>query len=231
MLLMPANEPGATLSDRAYQRLKNDIITGLWTPGMRLAVKTLTEHYEIGASPIREALARLVGEGLVLAFGQRGFRVPPIDLEDLWDVTNTRVLIENQALRQSIEHGGDEWEAGVVAAYHQLEKIEDAPGKDFAKWERRNQVFHEALVAACPSRWLQRMRGILHDQHRRYRFLSSHYAPGRDVAAEHRALRDAALAGDVGTATDVLRVHIERTAHAVEHLLAESADSLEGAAS
>lgn len=228
---MPKNETAATLSDRAYQRLKQDIIVGHWTPGMRLAVKPLTEHYEIGASPIREALARLVGEGLVLAFGQRGFRVPPIDLEDLWDVTNTRVLIENEALRKSIEYGGDEWESRVVAAYHQLEKMEDAPSKDFAEWERRNQGFHEALVSACPSRWLQRMREILHDQHRRYRFLSSRYAPSRDVAAEHRALRDAALAGDVRTATDVLRVHIERTAHAVEHLLNEGGTDLQEAAS
>ncbi|MES1942588.1 GntR family transcriptional regulator [Salinisphaera sp. PC39] len=224
-------EAASTLSDRAYEWLKRDIIRGACPPSGRLAVKQLSDHYGIGASPIREALARLAGEGLVVALGQRGFRVPPINLEDLWDVTDTRVLIECQALKQSIEHGGDDWEADVVAAYHQLEKIEGAPTGDFAKWERRNQAFHEALVAACPSRWLQRMRDILHDQHRRYRFLSSRYAPGRDIAAEHRALRDAALAGDVGTATDVLRVHIERTAHAVEGLLTEGADSLEEATS
>ncbi|WP_440995075.1 GntR family transcriptional regulator [Arhodomonas sp. SL1] len=154
-------ETAATLSDRAYHQLKRDIITGLWTPGMRLAVKPLTEHYGIGASPIREALARLVGEGLVIAFGQRGFRVPPIDLDDLWDVTNTRVLIENEALRQSIEHGDDAWESEVVAAYHQLEKLEHEPATAFAEWERRNLRFHEALVAACPSRWLPEFHSSL----------------------------------------------------------------------
>lgn len=228
---MPRQEAATTLSDRAYEWLKRDIILGVWRPGTRLAVKQLSEHYEIGASPIREALARLVGEGLVRVFGQRGFRVPPIDLEDLWDVTNTRVLIENEALRQSIEHGGDVWESEVVAAYHQLEKLENDPDRDFSEWERRNQRFHEALVAACPSAWLQRMRKILHDQHRRYRFLSIRFAPSRDVAAEHRALRDAALAGDVRSATEVLRVHIERTAHTVERVLASGESELEEAAS
>lgn len=222
---------GSTLADRAYEWLKRDIILGVWPPGTRLTVRPLSEHYAIGASPIREALARLVGEGLVLVFGQRGFRVPPITLEDLWDVTNTRVLVENEALRQSIEHGGDEWEAEVVGTYHRLAKVESDPGRRFDDWERCNRGFHEALVSGCPSRWLQRLRSILHDQHRRYRFLSTRYAPGRDVAAEHRALRNAALAGDVGTATDVLRVHIERTAHNVERGLADGEPTPDEAAS
>lgn len=226
---MPDQDLPTTLSDQAYDRLKRDIIRGTLPPGTRLAVKQLSDRYEIGASPIREALARLVGEGLVLVFGQRGFRVPPIDLIDLWDVTNTRVLIENEALRLSIEQGDDDWEAEVVAAYHQLEKMEHTPDRDFAEWERRNQQFHEALVSACPSRWLKRMREILHDQHRRYRYLSKRFAPGRDVAAEHRALRDAALAGDVHTATDVLRIHIERTAHNVERVLAQGEPPVEDA--
>ncbi|WP_440995073.1 hypothetical protein [Arhodomonas sp. SL1] len=73
------------------------------------------------------------------------------------------------------------------------------------------------------------MREILHDQHRRYRFLSTRYAPSRDIPAEHRALRDAALAGDTGTAMSVLRVHIERTAHNVERVLAAGEAALEEA--
>lgn len=227
---MPNNDT-VTLSESAYDRLKKDIIRGNLSPGTRLAVKQLSDSYEIGASPIREALARLVGEGLVLAIGQRGFRVPPIDLADLWDVTNTRVLIECQALRQSIEAGDDAWESAVVATYHQLEKMENNPDHDFAEWERRNQAFHEALVAASPSRWLQRMRSILHDQHRRYRFLSTRFEPGRNVANEHRALRDAALAHDADAAAEVLRSHIERTAHNVEQVLASGDSELREAAS
>lgn len=209
----------ATNSDRVYEWLKRDIIRGVWPPDSRLAVKEISEHYGIGASPIREALARLVGEDLVRVLGNRGFRVPPINLEDLWDVTNTRVLIETEALRQSIAHGDESWEADVVAAHYRLEKFDNQAAADFSAWEQRNQHFHEVLVAACPSRWLRRMRVILYEQHRRYRFLSTQYAPNRDIASEHHALRTAALAGDIDTAMSVLRVHIERTAHAVETVL------------
>lgn len=220
--VQPLSDSAATLSDRAYEQLKHDIVRGELAPGTRLAVRQLSQSYDIGASPIREALHRLVGEGLVLAIGQRGFRVPPIDVEDLWDVTRTRVLVETQALRESIERGDDAWEAGVVAAYHQLEKSEQAARRDFTEWERRNQAFHEALVAASDSRWLKRLRDILHDQHRRYRYLSQQYTGGADAAAEeHRALREAALQRDAEAACRVMRDHIEHTARNVEPILTE----------
>lgn len=216
---MAQEQANATHSDRAYEWLKRDIILGVWPPDSRLAVKQISNHYEIGASPIREALARLAGEDLVRALGNRGFRVPPINLEDLWDVTNTRVLIETEALRESIAHGDENWEADVVAAHYRLEKLDTQAAADFSEWEQRNQRFHAVLVAACPSRWLHRMRVILYEQHRRYRFLSTQYAPNRNIAREHRALRMAALAGDADTAASVLQGHIERTAHAVERVL------------
>lgn len=219
---MASYESTATLADQAYEQLKGDIIRGVWPPGMRLAVKQISDHYAIGASPVREALARLAGEGLVLAIGQRGFRVPPMDREDLWDATRTRVLIETEALRQSIQHGDDAWESDVVSSYHRLSKLEASGIQDFAEWERRNQHFHETLVAACPSRWVQRLRETLYDQHRRYRFLSIRHAPSRDVASEHQALRDAVLARDISIAEDALRLHIERTALHVEDTLEAS---------
>ncbi|WP_226801758.1 GntR family transcriptional regulator [Alkalilimnicola sp. S0819] len=210
-----------TLSDQAYRRLKNDIVHGRLAPGTRLAVRQLSDSYEIGASPIREALHRLVGEGLVVAIGQRGFRVPPISLEDLHDVTRTRAMIEAEALRQSLRKGDDAWEANVVASFHQLSKLEREgdPSADFGEWEKRNQAFHQALVAGCDSRWMQRLRGILHDQHRRYRYLSIHNSSHRHVAEEHEALRDAAINRDEERATEVLMAHIGRTESTVVEIL------------
>lgn len=218
----PDTEDSAgTLSGRAYEQIKEDVLHGRLAPGTRLAVSLLSDSYNIGASPIREALHRLVGEGLVVAIGQRGFRVPPISVKDLRDVTRNRAMIETEALRQSIRHGDDAWEAAVVAAFHRLSKLEQCAGpiSDFQEWERRNQAFHHSLVAGCDSRWLQRLRGILHDQHRRYRYLSVHYGSHRHVAEEHAALRDAVLCRDEEAAARILAVHIERTAATVEEIL------------
>lgn len=211
----------STLSNQAYERLKKDIVHGRLAPNTRLAVRRLSDNYDIGASPIREALHRLVGEGMVVAIGQRGFRAAPIALTDLQDLTQTRTMLETEALRQSIRNGGDAWEADVVATYYQLSKLEGGPGpiSDFLEWERRNQAFHRALVAACDSRWLQRFLGILHDQHRRYRYLSIQSDTKRDVANEHAALRDAVLDRDEEMAVQILTSHIKRTADTLEGTL------------
>lgn len=221
------DESAATLSGRAYGQLKEDIVHGRLAPATRLAVSLLCESYGIGASPIREALHRLAGEGLVLAVGQRGFRVPPISLADLRDVTRTRTMIETEALRQSMRQGDDAWEAGVVAAFHQLSKLEQGAGPiaDFQEWERRNEGFHHALVAGCDSRWLQRLRGIIYDQHRRYRYLSVQSNAHRHVAEEHAALRDAVLRRDEDAAARILAAHIGRTAAVVEEMLRRQEDA------
>lgn len=221
---------GGTLSDRAYERLKHEILQGDLAPGARLGVRQLSDGYEIGVIPIREALQRLAGEGLVTAVGQRGFRVPLISLTDLLDVTRTRAMIESEAMRLSMRNGDDAWEANVVAAYHQLCKIEQAQGPvlDFPEWDRRNLAFHEALIAACQSSWLHRLRRTLHDQHRRYRYLSVHYSLDRRLVDEHTALYEAVLSRDEDAAAEILTSHIGHTATAVAKILQSQGENAGG---
>src|SRR5690606_21175480 len=102
-------------------------------------------------------LSRLVSDGLVTLEGQRGFRVPSTSVEEAIDIEQTRCLLEVEALRQAIAHGGEDWEAGIVASYHKLRKIESAEGNIatlYVQWEQRNTEFHNALVGACPSNWI-----------------------------------------------------------------------------
>ena len=211
-----------TKSESAYSRLRADIIAGEKAPLERLAVSSLSEELQIGASPIREALNRLAADGFVTATGQQGFRVADMSQEDLIDVTNTRVLLETEALRQSIERGDDAWEASVVAAFHSLSKVEENRQQDFDEWEKRNHAFHESLVAACDSPWLHRLRKVMFDMHRRYRYLAVQVAEARDVAAEHKAIYDAALARDADAAAEATRTHILNTLNVDQTHLDES---------
>ena len=218
-----------TLVEGAYQRLRRDIIEGVHAPGEKLRVEHLKDQYEVGAGTLREALLLLVTDALVVAQGQRGFRVAPISIEDFEDITRTRILLETQALRQSIALGGDDWEAGVVAAFHRLSRAEQklgehdgyaqAAGED---WEKRNRGFHDALIAASPSRWIRHFQNILYQQSERYRRISLFRKPvPRDVHAEHQALFDATLARDAERATAILTEHILRTLESVRHMPAE----------
>ncbi|MFK8068541.1 MAG: GntR family transcriptional regulator [Gammaproteobacteria bacterium] len=206
-------EPKATtLFESVYNRLRDDIIHGKLTPDSKLRIEELREKYEISASPLREALNRLAGEGFVNVIGQRGFSVAPISLEDLHDITRMRIHLECEALSESIEKGDDTWEANILASSHRLSKAAEMRESDFLEWEKRNNEFHEALIAACTSPWLLRFRHTLYEQHKRYRVISViAHDESRDVDAEHEAIKNAALDRDVALACDMTREHIQRT--------------------
>ncbi|UCC14828.1 MAG: FCD domain-containing protein [Gammaproteobacteria bacterium] len=209
-----------TLASAAYERIKADVTNGLFEPDQRLRIEDLRKTYGTGASPLREALSRLAAEGLIVSIGQRGFRVPSVSLDDLRDITNTRILLETEALRRSIENGDDEWEIRVVASFHRLTQVETGERPEFAVWDMANRQFHEALLSACPSRWLMRFYETMFDQHRRYRSMSIQATnTPRSVHDEHERIKDAALARDVATACEETVLHIRRTAEIDEDLL------------
>src|SRR5450755_840796 len=94
-----------TLSERAASLVEQDIIAGHLAPGARLGIVDLVRRYEIGATPLREGLSRLVSRGLLVGIGQRGFRVADISREDLLDITQMRTVVEIEALRLAMLHG------------------------------------------------------------------------------------------------------------------------------
>ena len=213
-----------SLVEAAYEIIRHDILTGTLPPGAKLRFDMLRERYAVGASTLREALTRLVGEALVTSEEQRGFRVATVSLEDFADLTRTRRLIEVEALRQSILFGDDAWEGALVAAFHRLTKVEEKlvedPESQQDEFEDRNRDFHLTLIAACPSRWLKHMHGILFQQSERYRRLSlASRSESRDIHAEHRAVFDAVLARDVDLACRLEGEHIERTLTVLSRLL------------
>ncbi len=216
-----------TLVERAYLNLRNDVVSGKLAPGERLRVEHLKDHYGVGAGTLREALSLLVSDALVTSEGQRGFRVAPISLGDLEDVTNTRVMLETEALRQSIRHGDAQWEAKLVQSYELLSATEsDLAESGSALWERRNKAFHEALIAGFNSTWSKYLLSILYRHAERYRHinfrLTASHTSGRDVHQEHEAIFRAAIARQEARAALALEAHIRLT-HDIVRLQANPA--------
>lgn len=214
-------DPNATesLAQTAYLRLRRDIITGARPPGERLRIAKLKSIYGIGPTPLREALQKLAQDGLVLAHDNRGFAVADLDPEEFADLNIARTAIETEAIRLSLMQGDDAWEARVVAASYIMQK-EDAALRHAARsgaamgdtWERANTNFHTAIVSACGSVWLLRLRAQLHDLCERYRRASVYQGLGsRDLGAEHAAIAAAALARDTAQATALTMQHFART--------------------
>jgi GntR family carbon starvation induced transcriptional regulator len=162
------------------ERLREDIANGIFAPNEKLQMDNLKERYGVGYSPLREALSRLVTQGLVQVKEQCGFCVAPLSLEEFYDLYNVRIHIETHALTLSIEHGNNDWEAEVVACWHKYAKYLNADTHakfNPIEWDNLQREFLFTLVKACQSPWLLKMRDMLYDQADRYRSLclSMHY--------------------------------------------------------
>ena len=214
------------LVDQAFAQLRHDVLSGTYAAGAKLKLDELQTAYGFSSSPLREALSRLAQEGLIRSDERRGFRVAAISAEDLADITRMRVMLDVQALRESIAHGDDAWEASVVSAYHRLEKVEgrlgDGPVILDNDWTELHTAFHTALISASPSERLRTWSASLFDQAERYRRYSARFRKtSRRKSNEHRKLMDATLRRDADTACALLEEHILSTQRNVMAVLAQ----------
>lgn len=204
-----------TLTEQTYNQLRDDIIEGRLQPDSKLRIEHLRTQYGIGAGTLREALTRLVSDALVSTEGQRGFRVTPIAISDLEDITRLRVYIETEALRQSIRYGDDAWRRELCASYEAISALEQPITAAYRRqWEALNVRFHDALLAGQASPWTHKVLRVLARHSERYRCYAI-ALPGlvRDVHAEHTEIFELALAGREARAALALEAHICATPH------------------
>jgi DNA-binding GntR family transcriptional regulator len=190
--------------------IASDILGGRLAPDSWLRLAVLRTTYGIGLGPLREAMANLVGRGLVIQEAQRGFRVAPVSLPDLLDLCETRTMLECRALRAALAAGSVDWEASILAAWHRLSRHPRTADRLIDEdWETRHRAFHFALLAACPSPRLVAFCHQLYDQFDRYRRLAV-LAAGRHPTIDpvEAALVEAVLAQDADTALALTARHI-----------------------
>jgi GntR family transcriptional regulator, carbon starvation induced regulator len=205
-----------TLTERAAQQIEADILAGALKPGGRIGIVDTAARYNVGATPLREALSRLAARGLVDKSAKRGFRVKPVSREDLADIVHVRSLLEREALALSIAAGDDAWEGAIVAALHRLRRYVREDPRGFREGEPAfdalHKGFHMALIAACESSRLVSACSGLYDEAYRYRRLMVASFSDREVFIEaHQHLADATLARASERAQALLTVHIAST--------------------
>jgi DNA-binding GntR family transcriptional regulator len=211
---------GRSLAEDVHEALRSDIVLGRRAPGSRLPLNELAAAHGVSLSVVREAVTRLSSEGLVEATPQRGFRVRPISLEHLHDLTWMRTHVETLAVRESVERGDVSWEAGLVGAHHRLGAtpmfLDDGTGNP--AWMIAHGEFHTALAAGAGRPALERVRRRLYDESELYRTWSGTLPREpirRHAVAEHDAICAAALARDADLAVRLVAEHLAATADAL----------------
>lgn len=200
-----------TLSSRIYETLRKDLVSGKFAAGEKLAINALKEQYQVGLSPLREALNKLAAYGLLIQESQRGFKVPTLSQKELADIAQMRLELEGMALERAVAHGDSLWEADLLAAEHRLKRADISLDKG-EEWEYLHAQFHRTLVAPCGSVWLLRFIEQLHDQFDRYRRLGPKMPSIRqELDDQHHQLVELALQRDAKAARTLLDDHIHKS--------------------
>ncbi|MBT5558430.1 MAG: GntR family transcriptional regulator [Proteobacteria bacterium] len=207
-----------TLASSVYHALLDDILAGKLIPGHKLRLQALKNDYNVGNSPLREALNRLSANGMVVREENKGFRVSPASISELQELIRTRCWLEEIALRESIRNANDQYDERIVLAYHRVSKLALSNGSSYSSPEQENKhrEFHQSLISACNSKILLKYCEQLHEQTLRYRNLAAvvQYREGHE-GDEHRAIRDAVLERKADIAVDLLTSHYKITAEIV----------------
>jgi DNA-binding GntR family transcriptional regulator len=207
------------LSEQVHARLRKAILHGIYSPGDPLKPQELAKEQGVSLAVVREALVRLVGEGLASRLPNRGFAVPAFSDRRWQELTEARLTIEAPMLRMAIERGDLEWEARVRAAHHRLARtpeFEPGEGEYFSDaWSEAHRVFHRALLDGCGNAVLLDTFDRMWTASELARRWSSRRTPGRPAVDEHRHLEEAALARDSAAAADALVRHLSRTTAAL----------------
>ena len=196
------------LKSRLYQRLLVDIIIGALAPGEQLDENILARRYGGGLAGIREALARLALEGLVVRRARVGTSVAPLDLMGAREAFEARRLVEVHCAGLAATHASD---AEITAIRATLDDGEAAvEDNDQAALAAMDEAFHVAVAAASGNRALAKMVVTLHHQTARY-WLYAMRGPSADdgIAAlnEHRDLAEAIASRNVERAqAEMLKV-------------------------
>ena len=160
-----------TKATKVFDAIREEIHNGKLPAGSKLPMEFLKDRYEVGFSPIREALSRLVSIGLVHQEELRGFSVASLSLEDFYDLYHMRKQLEGYALELSIKYGKKNWEDNIHHAWQNYKNCLAKEAFSIKKFAENHQLLRECLVEACDSYWLFNIRAYLFQHAERYRQL------------------------------------------------------------
>lgn len=203
--------PDLTLTDKAYQKLEEMITTLVLPPGMVLGEQNLVQRLGIGRTPIREALQRLVRDGLVVVMPRRGILVSDINVRTQLRLLETRRVLEHLIARLATERStGEEREVFASIARDMREAAAAADDLAFMRLDRRfNDLIATASRNEFAVRSLESMAGLSR------RFWYQHYKQAADLpltANLHADVCEAVARRDIeaaGAASNKLVDYIE----------------------
>ncbi|WP_316783900.1 GntR family transcriptional regulator [Streptomyces sasae] len=199
-------------ADRVYSHVKQGVLDRRYEGGTLLTEGELAEAVGVSRTPVREALLRLEVEGLIKLYPKKGAMVLPVSAQEIADVVETRMLVEEHAVRKAVPPT-----PALVARLEELltrQKAEAAAG-DLAAAAVTDRCFHAEIVRDGGNAILSRLYDQLRDRQLRMGVAIMHAHPDRIAKSltEHEEILDALRAGDAERAVDLVHRHVDWFSH------------------
>lgn len=198
------------LTDRAYELLRDRIIDGRLSPDERLQIDRLSKELGVSHTPVREALNRLASDRLVCLEPYKGFRVAPLlDAASLRQLFEARRVIELGALEQSVVRAGEQDREQLNQVFDKMEGVASAATLDISSFNELDAAFHRLTVVASRNVYLTNAYDDLHVHVQIARcYRGRPNTDSQQAQADHRAIRDAFVAGDRDALLAAASAHI-----------------------
>jgi DNA-binding GntR family transcriptional regulator len=204
--------PAPSLTDLAYARIEELIITLRLAPGGAISESELSAFTGIGRTPIREALHRLAREKLVTILPRRGIIVSQIDVAQQLRLLEVRRELERLIARTAARHASDEERAQFVELAQRFGSASKA--NDDVEFMRVDREFNVLCTSASRNEFAEGAMSLIHSLSRRFWYANYRVAGVMPLTATlHAAVARAIASGDearAATASDKLLDAIER---------------------
>ena len=219
---LPIHQPEAadarSLADRAYYRIRELIVSLELAPGSLISERELMERFEVGRTPVREALRALARERLVEVYPRRGMFVSGIDVGDLAGLSEVRAVLESNAAGLAAVRATDEDRRVIAALLAELNETGGANG------ERNlidlDQRIHRHIYHCTHNPFLEATLNEYYVLTLRIWFLAlDRVVRLEDAVQEHRELLQAISGGDPAEAEEAMRRHVKNFEQAMREVL------------
>jgi len=210
---LPPKVEKRTLVSQAYSYLRDRIVTLSLKPGEKIDVRGLSQELSISPTPIREALQKLVEQGLVVAKPYVGYFVVELTPEDIRELFDLRKALECLALKyllqQLDEKRLDEFSHKIVAIEEEMSKRDLSKERVIEKIREFDTSFHlDFIIKGANNKWLNRLANGILDLIRLTTYLTIN---PRAAQEEHKAILEALYERDLPKAIARLEKHLERS--------------------
>lgn len=221
MTAMATLDRPPSLTTMVAERLRNSIIEGSIDLGSLLSEKVLGEQFGTSKTPVREAIVQLQALGLVEVLPQRGGVVFSPTVEQVRELCEVRLELEVIAFQLSMQRNRAAFAEALAGIVKEMGKIYDV--KKPLAYQRLDSAFHLSFFEHCGNSLLVKAYELFSPRICALRTHLSTPQPEllRRSLKEHKALQGFAKSGDVESAIEMLRSHINRTRDAHSKLLGQ----------